>query len=667
MRTVRKEPWRPQTKPFRQATCRGGLVGLLLSSSSMVHSSTSKQTGIASWQALGRGLWRSASGVNTYLLRLGPGRGLIIDPGDGGWWPHLGETGIHTVEAIVITHAHRDSMCGLYRPGPLAAEFVGDVWIPAGDLHLTRQQDLEEFWRDYQAAGCPSSYAAPRAPLPQRLRPVGADSELLFGDVRLCAVATPGHTRGALSYLWHAAGRQVAFCGDAAHSGATIHELFHLEWDHWTPEGALQAWYGLERLRGNRIDWLLPSHGRIVRREARQLLATLQQRLLRLVSAKTAVAAGEPSRWLDTEAVAEDVDRVLPGLYAFGGNGYALASEDGHALIVDPQLSDLPALGRLLDHTGLVPDVVTASHYHVDHSDALNQLRHQVGAAVWLHPWVAEPLRDRNRYDVPWLPRESITADRRLPEEGRFRWRGFDIGVRPYPGQTRWHCALDTIVQERQVLFSGDNFQPPSRWNGTGGFCAFNGSRFTEGFGRSARVGLDLAPDIICNGHRCLYSFDAGHYEAIIAWSREAEAAVSDLCPNPAWQAAYDPRTIRFEPFVVDAVPGQTRSVDVMVTNDTRHSMTVVLEPQCPEGLEVSPTRRRLVLQPRASRRVRCQVRLSRSIDPGRHILGLDACVDGVMRHETCVALIDVALIDVAPDDVVQRRRKPTRQRLKKR
>ena len=447
-------------------------------------SSSSTQTGTISpvWQPLGGGVLRYADGINTYLVRSGPGRAVVIDPGRGGWWPHLKEIDVDTVEAILLTHVHRDGVCGLYRPGLLSTQFDGDVWLPSGDAELAHEQGLETFWRDYQSAGCPASYAAPCAPFPQHLRVIGGDSEVQIGDLRLCAIATPGHTRGALSYLLRRSERQIVFCGDAAHSGATIHQLYHLEWDHWTPEGVLQAWYGLERLRGNRIDLLLPSHGRVIRRAPRQLLEILQQRLLRLVSAKTAVAGGEPSRWLDTEPIADGVDRIVPGLYAFGGNGYALASEDGHALIVDPQRSDLAALDRLLEKTGLKPDVVTATHYHVDHSDALDDMRHKYGAKVWLHPWVAEPLRDRNRLDIPWLTKDSITADRILPEEGRIRWRGFDLGVQPYPGQTWWHCALDTVVAGKRILFSGDNFQPPSRWNGTGGFCAFNRSHFADGF-----------------------------------------------------------------------------------------------------------------------------------------------------------------------------------------
>ena len=73
-----------------------------------------------------------------------------------------------------------------------------------------------------------------------------------------------------------------------------------------------------------------------------------------------------------------------------------------------------------------------------------------------------DPLADRSRYDLPWLPAEAIVADRLLPEEGSFRWCNHRFHIRPFPGQTWWHCAFDTDIDGRHVLFSGDNFQPPN-------------------------------------------------------------------------------------------------------------------------------------------------------------------------------------------------------------
>jgi hypothetical protein len=76
--------------------------------------------------------------------------------------------------------------------------------------------------------------------------------------------------------------------------------------------------------------------------------------------------------------------------------------------------------------------------YHLDHSDALNQVRDHYNAAVWLHPWVAAPIRDRNRSDVPFLPTESVVPDRLLPETGTFRWSEYRFGIRSVPRPPGW-------------------------------------------------------------------------------------------------------------------------------------------------------------------------------------------------------------------------------------
>src|SRR5205823_10480309 len=125
------------------------------------------------------------------------------------------------------------------------------------------------------------------------------------------------------------------------------------------------------------------------------------------------------------------------------------------------------------------------------HSNGLPIAKQKYGATIWMHPWVAEILRKPHLRRLPWLPPQPICPDSLWPERGKWRWNEYEFQIAPFPGQTWWHCAFQTSVDGRQVLFGGDNFQPASRWNATGGFCAYNGSRFREGFVRSARQVLE--------------------------------------------------------------------------------------------------------------------------------------------------------------------------------
>ncbi|MFA6108856.1 MAG: MBL fold metallo-hydrolase [Candidatus Latescibacterota bacterium] len=591
-----------------------------------------------SWIHLGPDLFLWPDACNVYLLRDGE-RALAIDYGTGAWRRHLDRIQVRRVEQVVLTHTHRDQLCGLYRePDPTLT-----VHLPAGDAALVGAEEVEHFWVVYQTNGCPASYAAPRGPVPHARADLTADTETRIGPVRLCAIATPGHTQGALSYLVEWRGRHLAFCGDAVHAGGTIHQPYHLEWDHWTPSGCLAAWHGLERLGYCGFDALLPSHGPPILERPRSCLSQVQRRLLQLIRAKGSVCAGEPNRWVDLEPTSCGAWRVLPHLYQFGANSFLLVSRAGEGLVVDPQLVDLSRLEPLMQELGLSRiSVGTASHYHLDHSDGLGQLRDRYGACSWVHPWVAEPILDRNRYDLPWLPTASVPVDRLLPENGPFRWQEYRFRSHAFPGQTRWHTAFDGEIDGCRVLFSGDNYQPPSRWNGTGGFCAYNGSRFSEGFGRSAALVLELAPDLICNGHGCVYRFAPSHYRRIVRWSQTAEAAVRELCPSTDWLADYDCRAARWEPFVTKARAGRAFDLHLCLTNHARREMRAIACPVGPDGWSLEPASRCLRLPAGNERRIRFRVTVPRRTEPGRYLLAADLQIDDHLDAEACVALVDV-------------------------
>jgi len=592
------------------------------------------------WRRLGRDLFLYPDTCNVYLLRSGASA-LCVDCGTGAWRAHLGALGVSQVTDIVLTHGHRDQVCGLYRDAP--AGDMPAVHVPSGDAHLLKPDGLASFWDRYQSNGCPSSYAAPRLPVPGAVADVGPDTELVVGGVRFCAIPTPGHTPGALTYLveWH--GRQLAFCGDAAHAGGRLWQPYHLEWDHWTPTGALAAWHGLERLQACHIDLLLPSQGPAVRAAPGAALRRLQDRLMAMIKAKGSVCPGEPARWLDTEPTPSGAARISSHLYAFGGNGYLLLSDRDDGFVIDPTLPDMTALDALCRELGLERiSAATASHYHLDHSDGFAHLARTRGTQAWLHPRVAEPLIDRDRLDVPWLPAASLRVDRLLPRRGPFRWQEYRFGSRDLAGQTYWHAAFDTVVDDRHVLFSGDSFQPPTRWNGTGGFCAFNRSRFGEGFAASAKAILDLAPDIVCNGHRGMYHFTRSHYRRIAAWAGRAERAVRDLCPSGAWLADYDVHASRLEPFVMHARPGQRVELSYAHRNHHAAAAQLRLSLALPPGWKAAPAQRSVRVPAGRQRTIRLALAIPRSSVAGRHVIAADVDIDGQLRAEACVALVDV-------------------------
>ncbi|HEY3379509.1 MAG TPA: MBL fold metallo-hydrolase [Armatimonadota bacterium] len=478
--------------------------------------------------AIGPDFWLIRDTCNVYLLKDGE-HAIAVDFGSGAWLPELAALGIRALDHVFLTHHHPDQCAGLLDH----AERTFLVHAPAGEEACLSPEGVAALQETSSAgAGCPSSYAVLPHGIPGVQYDMAGFSDLWWRGRRIRFLLTPGHGPFACSVLFDQGERQVLCCGDAAHAGGTVWQPFHLEWDHWTGSGALAAWEGVQRVLGMRVDLLCPSHGPVIDAQPRQMLQTLADRLLAFYHAKGAIAADEPDRYLAAEPVTCGALRYLPHLYQFGGNGYLLVSASGEGLVVDPTLGDLPALERLLAEVGVTPTALTVSHYHLDHCDAIPTLQARYGAKAWLHPQVAAPLADPSAHSLPWLPSEPITADGLWPEHGVWRWQEYSFEVTHWPGQTWWHCGYQTTVDGQRVFFAGDSFQPASRWNGTGGFCAYNNSRFAAGFIPSARLIQAWQPDVVAAGHGCCYAYAAPQFAKIQLWAELAQRAVTALCPS---------------------------------------------------------------------------------------------------------------------------------------
>lgn len=487
-------------------------------------------------EELAPGLWRFTDTCNVYVVRDGD-RAIAFDFGSGAWLRCLPTLGIHRLEHIFLTHHHADQCFGLSVRRPPDTVVHAPV-AERGFLDPEAVRTGMDF--DPRYRGCPASYAVLRGGVADVIYDMAGFTDFFWGRRRIRFLHTPGHSPGACSVVLDHHGRQLVFCGDAFHAGGTILQPFHLEWDHWTGAGALAAWEGVQRLCGIGMDGLYPAHGPAVTSRPRGELQRLARRLMAFVLVKGQISPGERDHYMESELMACGARRLLPNLFQFG-NGCLLRSATGEALMVDPFSGELPVIEKLLQELGgLRPTAVVVSHYHADHCDGIPELRKTYGTRVWLHPQVAAPIRDVDRGPLrPWLPYTSVRADRLWPERGSWTWNEYRFRVAPAPGQTRWHAAFMTTVDGRRVLFGGDSFQPASRWNGTGGFCAYNRSDFASGFTVSAQLALDWKPEFLVNGHNTAYAFRPDKFRKIIAWSRRAEAAVRALCPSGDLQSDY--------------------------------------------------------------------------------------------------------------------------------
>ena len=467
---------------------------------------------------------------NVFVIRDGS-EAIAIDFGSGRWRKYLPQLGIKNLRHVFLTHHHADQLTGLS-----GRRWPFDIHASAGERTFLDPAMLRTILSKPSGAVCPPSYAPPAKGIPSILFDMAPFGDFFWSRNRFRFVSTPGHSRSALTILANLGDQQVAFCGDAVFGNGKIWEPHHLEWHHLYPDGVEAARNGILRLADLGNDLLCPSHGSILRTRPEKILRRLAKNLASLIRARGSVCPGEPDRLVPEIAAGEGARRLLPHLYRFGVNGYLLLSKSGQALAVDTQEKEMPVLRSLLARLH-IPKVSCAvsTHHHLDHADGLPALRKQ-GARIILHPWVAQWLRRTGTSRHPWfevlIPRRPILADQLWPTQGTWRWNEYKFQIAPFPGQTWWHCAFQTVVDGRKVLFSGDNFQPPSRWSGQGGFCAWNSSRLVAGYGRSAALVLRWRPEILACGHGTSFYFSDKHFRKVAAWAKKAERALLNLSPH---------------------------------------------------------------------------------------------------------------------------------------
>lgn len=215
-------------------------------------------------------------GTNTYLL--GDREVAVLDPG-----PAIAEH----IDAIVAA-----------APGPIR-------WILATHTHLDHSPAVaplaERTGAEVLGRPAPDTPRQDRSFRPDRVLDDG--EALVTPELRLEAVATPGHASNHLCYYDAALG--WLFTGDHLINGSTV----VID----PPDGSMRAYLdSLARLRSLRLEALAPGHGALVTEPRALLEWTLEHRLAREAKVVAALERSGPSALADLLLVVyDDVDPRL--------------------------------------------------------------------------------------------------------------------------------------------------------------------------------------------------------------------------------------------------------------------------------------------------------------------------------------------------------------------
>ncbi|MBI3910419.1 MAG: MBL fold metallo-hydrolase [Armatimonadetes bacterium] len=560
---------------------------------------------------------------NVYILKDGD-RALLIDLGSGAVLDALGALGIHFLDGVYFTHAHRDQCQAANRVAergvPLRFPQEARAFVAAEERTDLRQ--VTPLLRAYIGRFNP-----PR-PIPRARFEVTPGARIPWGPFDLETLALPGHLDHQIGYLVDVGGRRLAFCGDVIHSAGKIYEPYHLETDHYTGAGARQAAESLRALRQQRPDALCPSHGPVTDRDVPAALAQTEEALRTLGELKDTICPGRPAAKRLIRPVGDRLIQISAHLWVWN-NSYFLVSDTGPVLMVD-NAGPLPESFWEQYHACLGErriEVNLITHIHCDHVEGIEPLRERLRGEleVWAHEAIADAIEMPHRFRRPWLPERGARVDRRLLEAEVFKWREYTFRAFFFPGQTDLHAAYQVMIDGHHALFTGDNFYPPQQWGGTGGLCGLNGGHPLHGWRRSIDLVLQLEPEWLLAAHIQPFLFRPADFHTARHWTEQVAAAMRALAPGGCLERHYNPHVFALEPYVQE-VTGRFQ-VTSRVQNPYGHRVEAMLRLILPEGWRAAPDSAILTIAPDGEGDVEW------SIEPtglgGTHMLTLDLTYGG--------------------------------------
>jgi glyoxylase-like metal-dependent hydrolase (beta-lactamase superfamily II) len=610
-----------------------------------------------SWTKLTDNLYRWTDTCNVYAL-VHEGRTLLIDCGAGEVTDHLAEIGVEGVDWVLYTHHHREQCQGHARLTKIGAKAA----VPAGEAQLFR--DPASLWDDLEAH---TVYGTPHVRPPrQALRP---DRELhdletfLWGPYEIGLYATPGNTKGAMTYRVRVGGQWHLFSGDLVLEGGKLHTFYDSEWDYGFGGGFQALLSSLAVLHSLLPGTVCPAHGPILTRPRAQI-----KRLFHRLSAFLKNTYMRDWEW--NEGIAGAIaffsrPTALPGVRKFsdrlyklgptGSNCYLLIGQTGRGLFVDCGGLDENWLEITLERLRTrsvfrTLEVLIPSHSHGDHYLQAEFLRRKWGAEVWcLEGGFSDRLEDPYRYNetclLPYygLSHTVTPVARRLKEGETFDWDGIPVRMHHLPGQTVYTAGIEVTLEGRRILFVGDNlFAAPEGRSGHEAVVARNGSQIDRQYLQGARTLARIAPDSLLCGHSSEIEHAERQTRQFLFWAQRLTREIRQFSFFEPYALYLDPYWLQYDPYIQRLAPGEEGRVAIVLRNVYGKRMRFRVCPALPEGWQAEPEEFSVTLQPEQIRRLEVKFQIPCEAPAQTHLLSADVTAGSWRWGEFFDARVDV-------------------------
>ena len=627
-------------------------------------------------------LYRFADTCNVYVLVDGE-EALLIDAGSGAVLDHLGGIGVKRVEWVLHTHHHRDQCWG----DPRLQEASAKVAVPEYERHLFEQVEL--FWqarRVYDNYDCRNNFFAAGRDI--AVHATLDDYEtFVWRDYEFFVLPAKGHTQGSSTLLVTIDGRLVGFTGDLMRKGGLLYQLHAMENRYGDMSGTLFTLESIQALRdllrgesvgGNTMSCregavFFPSHGESID-DPEGDIDRLEMRLTDLFSLGRNMFAAGRDAVLEAFYLPEPKFVPVSRHLLWGGNWtcsffYVLLSDSGKAMFIDfghSQAAHMqvgPDHGMLGDRMRFVEhhlkelrgrwgietfDLVVPTHIHDDHTAGIPHLQRHYGTRCFALDTVARVLTDPDAWaSTPCTFHKPIRIDRILADGERFEWEEYTFDIFFSPGQTEYHSLLAAHIDGKKVAFAGDNIffhdvleadrvvERPYQ-------TTVLRNSFQLGMHRRcAEVMQKVQPDLVCPGHRQVYSFDRQRLAEYVDFIARKERVFRNLVDEPA-DHFIDLFWVRLLPYLSSVEAGDSIEFTVLLRNNLARRASFAARLLPPPGWAASESLETVALQPGENGELRLAANAPTVADGQRRLMTAELSIDGVSQGPIGEALVTV-------------------------
>lgn len=523
---------------------------------------------------------------NVYIIKR-ENKAVLIDFGSGEVMRVLEELQISQVEAVLVTHHHRDQVEGLCR-------YCLPVYAP----HMERQllDETEIFWQSREIYNNYNNRqdrfsACYDIPVAGTLKDYHKYS---FIGYEFEVIPTPGHTVGSVSIGVELGGERILFSGDLVYQKGKVWSLAATQWSYNGGEGIAYSILSMLEIQSRKFDFLLPSHGNMMYPE--EALPDTIEGLALLRETRHQ----NPRLFLLRDTPFERITEHLLFNRTSMANSYVILSNSGKALLVDygydfmaglaagtaqsarrPWLYNIPSLMGQFGVTRI--DACISTHYHDDHVAGFNLLRDRYQTKVMCAENYADVLEHPDYYDIPCLWYDSIPVDIRLPLDTPVQWEEYELILHPMSGHTKYSVAIEVVVDGKRVLFGGDQYAERTLPN-----FVYKNLFHKDDFIKSANLYRKIAPDIIATGHwPWIADPDESYYKELDDVGQQVLEHHERLLPEDWASDETDDFICRFYPYQKTVKTNETFSVKVRIYLLRVISGKVGIRIKAPQGFHV--------------------------------------------------------------------------------